>query len=77
MAATNLLSFIGVFLASAAHFVLTRWLHLFEGDLIVMLMAVGNKEKFDLDMYRTLQVGYAPKVPKPEQVSSVKNKKPK
>jgi hypothetical protein len=47
---------------------LSRWLRLFEGDLLVMLGAINDKEGFDADMYRTLQAGFEPRVPKPEQI---------
>lgn len=44
---------------------LTLWLRLFEGDLIVMLLAIDEKQSFDMDMYRTMQDAYAPSTPKP------------
>lgn len=43
---------------------LTKWLLLFEGDLAAMLMALANKERFDAELYRTIQSEYAPPVPK-------------
>lgn len=43
---------------------LTRWLTLFEWDLITVLMTIDNKLRFNPDDYRTLQDGFAPDVPK-------------
>ena len=52
---------------------LTQWLQIFEGDLAVVLMAIGNNERFDKALCVTIQDGQKPALPKsnyPEKKSN-------
>jgi hypothetical protein len=43
---------------------LSKWLRLFEWDLLAMIMAIDQRERFDVRSYRTLDKAWQPRVPK-------------
>ncbi len=43
---------------------LTQWLQVFEVDIVAVLLALGNKERFDKNSCATIQDGQEPRLPK-------------
>jgi hypothetical protein len=43
---------------------LTRWLRVFEWDVLALIMAIETKERFEIRSYRTLDPRWQPVVPK-------------